>query len=118
VAPKVTGQIVAILTVRDAGLSASWYGALLAAEETSIPITGRHLAGDAERSVAGFELCLVSRPNLSRADHFDEHRVGLDHLEFFVARRDELDRWEARLDELGVAHSGVKESEYASTAMG
>lgn len=116
--PKVTGQIVAIFTVRDAAMSASWYQSLFAAEETS-----RYLSPDGTLQVtlrdpsAGFELCLVSRPDLPPHDRFDEHRVGLDHLEFFVASRDELDRWVVRLDELGVAHSGVKQPDYASTAM-
>jgi hypothetical protein len=40
---------------------------------------------------------------------FDEFRIGLDHLEFLVAHRDDLDTWVTRLDELGIRHSGVKE---------
>ncbi len=42
---------------------------------------------------------------------FDERRVGLDHLAFNVASREELDAWLARLDELGISHTGITEQE-------
>ena len=42
-------------------------------------------------------------------DRFDEDRVGLDHLSFFLPSRAELDAASAHLDDLGVAHSGVKD---------
>jgi glyoxylase I family protein len=38
---------------------------------------------------------------------FDERRVGLDHLAFEVADREELQRWVAHLDAKGVVHSGI-----------
>ena len=41
----------------------------------------------------------------------DERRVGLDHLNFAVESRDELDGWLARLDERGIARSGITEEE-------
>jgi glyoxylase I family protein len=44
-------------------------------------------------------------------DRFDEHRPGLDHLALAVADRDDLERWRSRLDEHGVPHSGVVESD-------
>ena len=42
-------------------------------------------------------------------DRFDENRVGLDHLSFSVASRDELDRAERLLNERGVPNGGVKD---------
>ncbi|MDQ1672110.1 MAG: glyoxylase family protein [Frankiaceae bacterium] len=42
-------------------------------------------------------------------DHFDENRVGLDHVSFNVASRAELDEAAAMLDGLGVEHGGVKD---------
>jgi catechol 2,3-dioxygenase-like lactoylglutathione lyase family enzyme len=42
-------------------------------------------------------------------DHFDEDRTGLDHLSFAVASRADLDAAVTVLDELGVAHGGVKD---------
>jgi glyoxylase I family protein len=42
-------------------------------------------------------------------DSFDEDRVGLDHLAFTLASKDELDSAAAHLDELGIAHEPVKD---------
>lgn len=43
------------------------------------------------------------------ADRFDEDRVGLDHIAFRIASKDELDSAAAHLDELGVVHEPVKD---------
>nr|WP_156624077.1 VOC family protein [Mycobacterium sp. 852002-40037_SCH5390672] len=43
------------------------------------------------------------------ADRFDEDRVGLDHIAFRLASKDELDSAAAHLDELGVVHEPVKD---------
>jgi hypothetical protein len=48
---------------------------------------------------------------------FDEFRAGRDHLEFLVLRRSDLDIWAARLDDLGIPHSGIKEPSYTSNSM-
>jgi glyoxylase I family protein len=42
-------------------------------------------------------------------DSFDEDRTGLDHLALRVASRSELDDAARHLDELGIAHEGVKD---------
>ncbi|OBI88113.1 VOC family protein [Mycobacterium asiaticum] len=42
-------------------------------------------------------------------DRFDENRVGLDHLAFRVASKDELDAAATHLDELGIAHGPLKD---------
>jgi glyoxylase I family protein len=42
-------------------------------------------------------------------DAFDEDRVGLDHMAFKVATKDELHTAATHLDELGVAHGPVKD---------
>ncbi len=44
-------------------------------------------------------------------DVFDEHHPGLDHLALAVADRDSLEQWRVTLDEHGVPHSGVAESD-------
>ena len=61
-------------------------------------------------------LCLVSH-TANTGEMFDERRTGLDHLEFLVEKRVDLDDWALRLDELGVPHSGVKELDYTPNAM-
>jgi glyoxylase I family protein len=114
--PGIAGQVV-ILTVSDADRSAAWYCDLLGMDETSRyaqPDGHVALVHLAERS-SGVELCLVAHRSGQGA--FDEFRIGLDHLEFLVAHRDDLDTWAARLDELGIRHSGVKEPSYTSNAM-
>jgi glyoxylase I family protein len=40
-----------------------------------------------------------------------ECRTGLDHLSFGVATRDELAAWMARLDELGIKHTGIRDEQ-------
>jgi catechol 2,3-dioxygenase-like lactoylglutathione lyase family enzyme len=63
-----------------------------------------------------FVLCLVGHAG-NPGDEFDEHRTGLDHLEFVVAEREDLAAWAARLDEMGVVRSGVKELNYTANSM-
>ena len=115
--PALTGQIVVILTVNDADRSAAWYRRMLGATESS-----RYSSGDGtlqvvvEEPATRLQLCLLSRPG-NQSDRFDERRIGLDHVEFLVATRAALDDWTEHLDQIGLAHSGVKEPEYGSAAM-
>jgi glyoxylase I family protein len=44
-------------------------------------------------------------PDPSDALPFDERRIGLDHLAFACRSRSDLEAWETRLDELGVAQA-------------
>ena len=49
-------------------------------------------------------------PDPSRApgnDQFDEARIGLDHLSFSVATRDDLERARQLLDERGIPHGEI-----------
>lgn len=45
----------------------------------------------------------------TRKDRFDENRVGLDHLSFGVADRNELEHAVALLDERRVPHGEIKD---------
>jgi catechol-2,3-dioxygenase len=47
-------------------------------------------------------------------DRFSEFRIGLDHVAFGCASRDELETWALRLDELGFEHGGIKDASYGS----
>jgi glyoxylase I family protein len=49
------------------------------------------------------------RPVAPDGDRFDEDRVGLDHLSFVVRDPSAVHAAAARLDDLGVQHSGVKD---------
>jgi glyoxylase I family protein len=53
-------------------------------------------------------LLLGLRPVAPKGDRFDEDRVGLDHLSFNVASRDEIDKAVRLFDERGVPHGEIK----------
>jgi glyoxylase I family protein len=114
--PPIVGQVV-ILTVSDVGQSAAWYRDLLDMDETSryVEPDGHVALVHLLERLSGVEVCLVN--HRSGQAVFDEFRIGLDHLEFLVAHRDDLDNWVTRLDELGIPHSGVKEPSYTANAM-
>jgi catechol 2,3-dioxygenase-like lactoylglutathione lyase family enzyme len=114
--PDIIGQVV-ILTVSDADRSAAWYCDVLGAEETS-----RYVQPDGHLALvhlaephSGVELCLVDHG--ADPGTFSEFRTGLDHLEFVVAQRSDLDAWASRLDELRIRHSAVKDPSYTANAM-
>jgi glyoxylase I family protein len=52
-------------------------------------------------------LLLGLRPMAPHGDRFDPDRVGLDHLSFGVASRDDLEQAERLLEENGVKHGEI-----------
>ena len=113
-----TGRFVVVLTVGDVERSAAWYATLLGMDER-----GRYVRPDGRLGQAclaeprsGLEICLVSHAS-NPADRFSEFRTGLDHLEFLVPDREDLDVWARRLDALEIDHSGVKQPAYSANAM-
>jgi hypothetical protein len=93
--PRIAGQVV-ILTVSDGGQSATWCHDLLGwTKPAATPGQDGHVALDhlVDR-ISGVELCLVDHRSGQAA--FDEFRIGLDHLAFLVAHRDDLDTWVTR----------------------
>jgi glyoxylase I family protein len=116
--PSITGRVEVCLTVRDPVLSAAWYAELLGMQtqydHTSDDGQMRYICLVEPSSL--FVLCLVGHAR-STGEPFTEFRTGLDHLEFVVASRDDLEQWAERLNELGVPHSGVKNLDYTANAM-
>jgi glyoxylase I family protein len=116
--PSISGRVEVNLTVRDPASSAAWYSELLGLEVLY------DFAGEDGRLhyVALVEpksqlvLCLVGHLEHS-GEPFSEFHTGLDHLEFLVDRRQDLNGWAERLNRLGISHSGVKEPEYTRNAM-
>lgn len=110
--PSITGISHVDLSVTDLDASDAWYRELLGA----VPLFGgrsddngldaRYIVEPNSGVVIGLE-----QHDANPGTPFDERCVGLDHLAFNVASRDELDGWLARLDQLGVAHSGITEEE-------
>ncbi len=101
------------LSVSNVEASAVWYAQVLGlarlrrvafADRTMIVL--RH-------DTSGLVVGLNQHRDAPR-DPFDEQRVGLDHVGFAVARREDLDAWQARLVTLGVEHSPVTDAETGS----
>ena len=108
--PSITGRVEISLTVRDPVRSAGWYIELLGMEQRYDfdPADGRPHYVCLTEPTSGLILCLVGHAE-NDGNLFNEFRTGLDHLEFLVDRREDLTAWSSRLDELGIAHSGVKD---------
>jgi catechol-2,3-dioxygenase len=110
--PAITGISHVDLSVTDIEASEAWYRELFGA----VPLFGgrsdthdlevRYIIEPSSGVIIGLE-----QHDANDGSAFDERRVGLDHLAFNVASRDELDAWVGRLDELGIAHSGITEED-------
>ncbi|MCI4675352.1 VOC family protein [Candidatus Mycolicibacterium alkanivorans] len=102
------------LTVRDLTVSVPWYQALIGAE----PVLDEDTEPGFHHSVFlldnGTLLGLHEHTKSPSAQEFSEHNVGLDHVAFGCADRAELERWVARLDELGIKHGGIVDAHYGS----
>jgi glyoxylase I family protein len=116
--PAISGRVEVNLTVRDPASSADWYAELLDLEVLYdfVGEDGRmhYIALVEPRSQ--LVLCLVGHQEHS-GERFSEFQTGLDHLEFLVNRREDLNEWTERLNCLGIPHSGIKEPEYIRNAM-
>jgi glyoxylase I family protein len=101
------------LTVTDLSVSVPWYERLTGTTPVLDENTGpfHHTVF----AIGGTLLGLHHFPDGPAADDvFDERRLGLDHLAFQCADRGELERWERRLDELGIKHGGIVDAPYGS----
>ncbi|MBA2640941.1 MAG: VOC family protein [Nocardioidaceae bacterium] len=116
-APNITGYAHVRLTVTDIDRSRQFYdrvfGLPVAAElpPDADEQTREQLAflyGGVVYQVADGVLFGL-RPVARAGDAFDPDRTGLDHVSFAVENRDDLDKWAAHLDHLGVPHEGVKD---------
>lgn len=107
---KLTGRLWLSLSVRDLSVSIPWYTRLLGFQAGSESKTSAYKATILTDSESGASIGLISH-RANSGDAFSETRTGLDHLEFLVPDDEAFDYWVARLDELGIAHSELKESE-------
>src|SRR3954447_22179987 len=102
------------LTVRDLAVSAPWYEALFDAE----PVIDEDTEPSMHHTVflvgSGTLIGLHQHTTPSPNERFSEFRVGLDHVAFGCADREELEKWARRLDELGVTRAEIKDAAYGS----
>ncbi len=104
----------AALTVRDLSVSVPWYEALLDAEPVIDEDTDPEFHHTVYLLDGGTLLGLHRHKRSAPRESFSEYRVGLDHLAFGCANRDELEKWASRLDELGIEHGTIKDAAYGS----
>jgi glyoxylase I family protein len=111
VEPSIVGLHHAGVSVTDLAVSEDWYGrvfGLRRIREVELPgVTKVVLSADGKRPLLSLNL-----HDANAGEDFAESRTGLDHFAFVVSGPDELARWQARFDELGVDHSEIKESPY------
>jgi catechol 2,3-dioxygenase-like lactoylglutathione lyase family enzyme len=102
------------VTVRDIAASGPWYEALIGAA----PVLDEHTDGGFRHQVWALgdgTLFGIHQHDRSAPDEdFTEFRVGLDHVGFSCASRAELEKQQARLDGLGIAHGGIVDAHYGS----
>jgi len=111
--PTITGIHHFSPTVRDVEASAAWYEKVFSM--TRLPMTFAHH----EREETGYAVLLIDpvsglviglhHNEANMGEPFDEVRTGLDHIGFAVPSRASLDEWVAKLDALGVEHSGIRD---------
>jgi glyoxylase I family protein len=102
------------LTVRDMSVSVPWYEDLFDADPVLDEDTEPNFHHTVFMVGNGMLVGLHQHATPAPAEKFSEFRVGLDHVSFGCADRDELEKWAARLDELGVEHGGIKDASYGS----
>jgi glyoxylase I family protein len=102
------------LTVTDLERSRKFYTGLLGFEvAVESPPAGDPSAGEAFKILFGGvvmirgNLLMGLRPMAPAGDRFDPDRVGLDHLSFGVASRDDLEQAARLFDENGVPHGEI-----------
>lgn len=102
------------VTVRDLAVSGPWYRALIGADPVLDEDTDagfHHLVWLLDGGTL-FGIHQHNEP--AGAEQFSEFRVGLDHVSFGCAARSDLEGWEAKLNELGIAHGGIVDAPYGS----
>jgi len=102
------------LTVSDLSVSVPWYESLFGAA----PVVDEDTDPDMHHTVFllgnGTLVGLHQHHQPAPTERFSEFRVGLDHVGFGCANRDELEKWARQLDELKIEHGGIKDASYGS----
>lgn len=108
---EVQGMHHVALTVSDLARSTEWYERVLGANRIAeMELFSGHPIQLV--AVGPVVLGLHRDERVPAADRFDEFRCGLDHIGFGCANRAELEEWQKKFDELGVAHSGITDAPY------
>jgi catechol 2,3-dioxygenase-like lactoylglutathione lyase family enzyme len=98
------------LTVSDLHRSIEWYQRLFGSPPVAV------IEEEEFRAAIWSEPMFAIHANHHRrqGDVFDELRIGLDHIAFGCASREELESWPARLDALGIGHGEILDRPYGA----
>lgn len=108
--PQQQGISHVALTVTDVARSAEWYKRLLDAQTV---VDDRDDHGPVHVIMAPpLMLGFRSHQRTDASDSFQFARVGLDHFGIACESESELEKWQARLDEIGATHSGIQKSPF------
>lgn len=101
------------VTVTDLDRSREWYSKLFDSSPVLDEDTGSfyHVVFALD---GGALFGLHTHPRENDQPEFSEFRTGLDHIAFGVPSRSDLETWEKHLDDLGIAHGGIKDAPYGS----
>jgi catechol 2,3-dioxygenase-like lactoylglutathione lyase family enzyme len=113
--PEFPGLNHVAVTVRDIEVSGPWYRELLGVD----PVLDEHTNAGFRHLVwllPGGTLFGIHQHERGVPDdkRFSEFRVGLDHVGFGCASRQELEKWMERLNELHITHGGIVDAGYGS----
>jgi len=97
------------INVHDLESSERWYTRVLGFRRLG-PFAGDGFGRMLVRHPSGVVLGLTRHDDPEADVPFSERRTGLDHVAFGVADRETLEAWIAWFDELGVAHSEIKQT--------
>lgn len=104
--PAITGFGHVDLTVTDADRSVQWWEEVMGFKLITTSKRDRFQVLNVIHP-SGFYVGLVQHEDRT-SDQFDERSIGLDHLALRVPDRAALESWAERLDDLGIAHSGIQ----------
>ena len=98
------------LTVSNLQRSIEWYERLFESPPVGV------MEEDSFRAALWSEPMFAIHENQHQleGDVFDEFRIGLDHIAFGCASREEIESWPARLDALGIEHGEILDRPYGS----
>ena len=102
------------LTVRDLSISLPWYEALFGSGPDFDQGSGTFFRRPTFRIGSGMLFALHQHPWLPLDSAFSEFRAGLDHVVFGCADDAEVEKWCCRLDELGIEHGQIRDTQYVS----
>jgi catechol-2,3-dioxygenase len=101
------------VTVRDLEVSRPWYQRLIGID----PVLDEDTDAGFHHVVWAFEngtLFGIHQHTRAQDGSYTEFEPGLDHVGFGCASRADLQDWENKLNEMGVAHGGIVDAHYGS----